>query len=338
MRMTMHPNLSDRQNGKTKVFLVAGFLGSGKTTLLKRILSWQTDLADTVVLVNEFGKVGIDGALLKNAGSDVFELTSGCICCTIRSELEDTLKTIWQRFQPKRILLEATGVAQPNAVVEIVENESLKNWMEIEKVVTVLDIRYWLNRENFGQFFMKQVQEADLILLNKIDSVAKSQINQSLSQLHQAVPACQTIPTAYCKIDPETLWRASHHEINDRGIGILDFYQSGAEHLHPDQNGHSGEVARVSDEDGGYISFDFSTNKPMDESALNRFLESVPWQVFRIKGPVQFPGRTVLLNFVAGQCNWDIWEGKPETRLVLVGWEIEAEKIMPDLEKCVAPD
>lgn len=330
----MHRNISGRQNGKTKVFLITGFLGSGKTTLLKRILSWQTDLAGTVVLVNEFGKVGIDGALLKNAGSDVFELTSGCICCTIKSELEDTLKTIWERFHPKRILLEATGVAQPNAVVEIVENETLKNWMEIEKVVTVLDIRYWLNRENFGQFFMKQVEEADLILLNKIDAAAQSQVSQSLSQLQQAVPGCQTIPTAYCKIDPETLWSTSHHEVNDHGIGILDFYQSGAEHVNPHQNGQADECASVSVENGGYISFDFSTNQPMDEAALNRFLESVPWQVFRIKGPVQFPDRIVLLNFVAGQWSWDTWKGRPETRIVLVGWEIKAEDIVPNLEKC----
>jgi G3E family GTPase len=331
----MQPNLSGLQNGKTKVFLIAGFLGSGKTTLLKRILSWQTDLSDTVVLVNEFGKVGIDGALLKDAGSDVIELTSGCICCTIKSELEDTLKTIWKRFHPKRILLEATGVAQPNAVVEIVENETLKNWMEIEKVVTVLDIRYWLNRENFGQFFMKQVEEANLILLNKMDTAAKNQVSQSLSQLQQSVPGCQAIPTAYCKVDPETLWSADHHEVKDRGIGIIDFYQPGADHAHPHQHDHVDKCASSSDEDTSYISFDFSTKRPMVESALKRFLEAVPWQVFRIKGPVQFPDRTVLLNFVAGQWSWDPWEGKSETRLVLIGWEIEAEKIMPDLEKCV---
>lgn len=318
--------------------MITGFLGSGKTTLLKRILSWQTDLAGTVVLVNEFGKVGIDGSLLKNAGSDVFELTSGCICCTIKSELEDTLKTIWERFHPQRILLEATGVAQPNAVVEIVENETLINWMEIEKVVTVLDIRYWLNRENFGQFFMKQVEEANLILLNKMDTAGKNQVSQSLSQLQQAVPGCQTIPTAYCKVDPETLWSASHHEVEDHGIGILDFYQPGAEDAHPHQHDHADEGAGVSDEDGGYTSFDFSTNKPMDASTLNRFLETVPWQLFRIKGPVRFPDRTVLLNFVAGQWSWDAWTGKPETRLVMIGWEIEEKKIRPDLEKCVGSE
>ncbi len=291
-----------------------------------------------MVLVNEFGKVGIDGAVLKDAGSDVIELTSGCICCTIRSELEDTLKSIRERFHPERILLEATGVAQPNAVMDIVENESLKNWMEIEKVVTVLDIRYWLHRENFGQFFMKQVEEAHLILLNKIDSVEKSQVSQSLSQLQQAVPGNQTIPTAYCKIDPETLWSTSHREVEDRGIGILDFYQPDPEHAHPHPHDPVDECTGETDEDSGYISFDFSTNQSMDESALNEFLQSLPWQVFRIKGPVRFSDRTVLLNFVAGQWSWDPWGGTPETRLVLIGWEIEQENIRPGLEECVGSD
>ena len=205
------------------------------------------------MLVNEFGKVGIDGTVLKDAGSDVIELTSGCICCTIRSELEDTLKSIRERFHPKRILLEATGVAQPNAVVEIVDNESLKNGMEIEKVVTVLDIRFWLNRENFGQFFMKQVEEAHLILLNKIDSASRNQVNRSLSQLQQAVPGCRTIPTAYCKIDPETLWSTDHHLVKDRGIGILDFYQPDTEPTQPHQHDTPAECADEVEADKNYV-------------------------------------------------------------------------------------
>ena len=328
---------SNLQNSRTKVFLISGFLGSGKTTLLKRILSWQTDLSGTVVLVNEYGKVGIDGALLKDAGSDVIELTSGCICCTIRSELEDTLRRIRDRFQPKRILLEATGVAQPNAVVEIVENESLINGMEIEKVVTVLDIRFWLNRENFGQFFMKQVEEANLILLNKIDMASKDQVDQSLRQLQQSVPGSRTIPTAFCKIDPETLWRLHQAEVKDRGIGILDFYQPAVEHAQSHQHDAEAECTEEIDEDNRYISFDFATNQPMAEPALNRFLEALPWQVFRIKGPVRFPDRTVLLNFVAGHWSWDPWSGDTKTHLVVIGWEIEAEKLRPDLAKCVGP-
>jgi G3E family GTPase len=330
---------SDHQNKKTKIFLIAGFLGSGKTTLLKRILSWETDLSGTVVLVNEFGKVGIDGSLLKNAGSDVFELTSGCICCTLRTELADTLKRIYDRFSPERILLEATGVAQPNAVVTVLEDDELNEQLEIEKIVTVLDIKYWINRENFGQFYMKQVQEANLILLNKVDTVEKNMVTESLSQLHETIPGCHVVPTIFCKVDPETIWTTKHKK--PAGIGILDFYHPNhySEAEHNDEH-HCED--RVDDDEtenqGGFVAFDFSTNTPMDEPTLKHFLDSVPWQLIRIKGPVQFPDRTLLLNFVAGECNWESWTDNPETRLAFVGWDINAEEIVLELKQCLIPE
>src|SRR4030042_696858 len=160
----------EQSSNTTKIFLLAGFLGSGKTTLLKRILSWETDLSGTVVLVNEFGTVGIDGALLENSGFDVIELTSGCICCTLKFELVRTLKMIWNRFRPQRLLLEATGVAEPKAVVEILQQPEFAETMAVEKIITVLDIHFWIERENFGQFFMNQVTQADLVLLNKSET------------------------------------------------------------------------------------------------------------------------------------------------------------------------
>ena len=98
------------------VILISGFLGSGKTTLLKRILAWDDDLSGTVVLVNEFGDVGIDGSLLKDSGSDVVELTSGCICCTLGADLRQSLHNIMERFIPSRILIEASGVVDPVSI------------------------------------------------------------------------------------------------------------------------------------------------------------------------------------------------------------------------------
>jgi len=338
VRMMHHPS-SEQPHPIANVFLIAGFLGSGKTTLLKRILSWQADLSDTVVLVNEFGKVGIDGNLLKNAGSDVIELTSGCICCTLKTELEDTLINIWERFHPKRILLEATGVAQPGGILNIVQGDELKNRMQIEKVVTVLDIRYWINRDNFGQFFMKQIQEADLILLNKVDRVAKNTVKQSLRQFQESIPGCLAVPTVYCQIDPEVLWTRPHPKTG--GVGIFDFYKpvvlSETGHDNAGEHIHADEYAAASD-GGGYVTFDFSTSDPVNELSFNRFLESLPWQVLRIKGPVKFPDRTVLLNFVAGESNWEIWEGAPETRLAIVGWEMNMDKLVAQFQRCLNPD
>ena len=114
---------------KARILLLAGFLGSGKTTLLKRILSWEADLSDSVVLVNEFGDVGIDGALLKDSGSDVVELTSGCICCTLSADLKLSLEDIWKRFQPKRIFIESSGVADPASIVQVLQEPRLMQTM-----------------------------------------------------------------------------------------------------------------------------------------------------------------------------------------------------------------
>ena len=129
-------------SAKAKVVLLAGFLGAGKTTLLKRILSWEGDLSDTVVLVNEFGDVGIDGALLQQAGSDVIELTSGCICCTLAADLIQSLKGIAERFNPKRIMIEATGVADPTSITAVLDQPFIRDVMEHQSTLTVLGRRF----------------------------------------------------------------------------------------------------------------------------------------------------------------------------------------------------
>ena len=94
----MNESLTTPENGKAKVTLLAGFLGAGKTTLLKRILSWEADLTGTVVIVNEFGAVGIDGAMLKDAASDMVEFSSGCVCCVLKAEFNIGLKKIWKEL------------------------------------------------------------------------------------------------------------------------------------------------------------------------------------------------------------------------------------------------
>jgi len=109
----MNSTEADENQYKARVILLSGFLGAGKTTLLKHILSWRSDMSGTVVIVNEFGEVGIDGSLLRNAGTDVVELTSGCICCTLSTDLKQSLERIWAQYRPQRILIESSGVAAP---------------------------------------------------------------------------------------------------------------------------------------------------------------------------------------------------------------------------------
>ena len=310
---------------KAKIVLLSGFLGSGKTTLLQRILSWPTDLNDTVVIINEFGDAGIDGSLLKESGSDIFELSSGCICCTLSGDFLQTLRTVWNRFQPRHILIEATGVADPVTIIKVInESEEIHRHMELAKVITVLDADYWEPREMFGPLFYSQLESAHLILLNKVDEHEKEKIPGFLAEIHELFPQTRVIPTVRCRIDQETLWA------QEEGLsGNLDeFLPPTSDHDHDHDHDHAGHT-------DNYVSFSFCRDRNLDEECFKRFLAQLPWEVFRIKGPVRFPDRTVMLNFVGGKYEFMPWEEVPETRLVFIGWEVVPAEILKLLEPCL---
>lgn len=151
--------------------------------------------------MNEFGEVGVDGDLLKDAGSDVVELASGCICCSLTVDLKQALSRISQQYHPRRIIIEASGVADPGAITPLLRDPSLSGVMKLEKIVTVLDADVWEAREVFGQLFYNQLEAAHLILLNKVDTVDENNVPRYLEELHAVLPNCQVIPTIRCSID-----------------------------------------------------------------------------------------------------------------------------------------
>lgn len=305
---------------KTQVFLLAGFLGSGKTTLLNRVLSWETDLSETVVLVNEFGKIGVDGSLIKSKNNDVIEMTSGCICCSIKTKLIDTLIDIWTCYKPKKILLEATGVAEPNSVAEVFNEEFLRERMELSKIVTVLDIRYWNGRDKFGPFFMNQVQQADLVLLNKIDLVPKDRVRHALSEMHAEITGSHVIPSLHCEVDPEVFWMTKGNQYLGNFYTLMPISAVSSKKMNT-------QIA--------YDTFDFVSEIPLSETCFETFLKNLPWQLFRIKGPVRFSNQTLMLNFAAGQIDWQKWEDAGGTRLAFIGWDIDSEQILQALHECL---
>ncbi|MCP4753088.1 MAG: GTP-binding protein, partial [Proteobacteria bacterium] len=191
--------------GKSGLILVSGFLGAGKTTLLKHILSWKRDMSDTVVIVNEFGDIGIDGSLLAGQASDIVELTSGCICCTMVLDLTSTLQGIWRRSNPQWILVEASGIADPKAVVSAMQSDELRRRIGFLKTVTVLDAEIWEMREVMGRIFYNQLETADMVLLNKVDRLDKETVKKCLEETGEFLPHTQIVPTTHCRIDADSL-------------------------------------------------------------------------------------------------------------------------------------
>ena len=321
---------------KSAVLLLSGFLGAGKTTLLKRILAWESDLSDTVVLVNEFGDVGIDRNLLKNSGSDVVELASGCICCTLSADLKLCLTRIWGQYKPRRIFIEASGVADPTAIVAVLMDSPFAETMILEKIVTVLDADLWEGREYFGRLFYNQLETAHLILLNKVDQVDEMKIPRYLAEIHEVIPDCQVVPTIRCGIDPATLWTPA----TPKGVKLkpmhlfpqvsLDDHGENHETDHSEHRDHSQSVRA-----DNFVTFSFEDSRILDKGRFLQFIEALPWEVFRMKGPLRFADRTEMINFVGGKGEWSDWDGEPETRLAFIGWNVKPKEILEKVGRCI---
>ena len=330
------------QKSSADVILLSGFLGAGKTTLLKRILTWDDDLSGTVVLVNEFGDVGIDGSLLKDSGSDVVELTSGCICCTLGADLRLSLHNIMERFSPSRILIEASGVADPVSIRTILLEKDLEKKLTLKKIITVLDADLWEGREIFGPLFYHQLEIANLILLNKVDLLEKQRISSCLKEIHELIPATQVVPTIRCNIDPATLAaKPTSHAIDLKPISFFKHFSpdSGTLKKGPagrDKATEAGGHEYVKGIDAsGFVTFSFQSLEPLAENCFKAFIGGLPWELFRIKGPVQFQDRTAFVNFVGGKAEWSQWEGSAGTLLAFVGWNIQGEEILRKLKTCL---
>jgi G3E family GTPase len=317
---------------KTKVFIITGFLGSGKTTLVKRILNGSSDLSKTIVLVNEFGKVGIDGALIKNtATADIVELTSGCICCSLKIDLIETLERLSRQYAPERLVIEATGVADPLAISDALNYKTLQSHFQLEKIITVVDGDFWEARDAFGTVFKSQIRYADLLLLNKIDTLEKSDIPVILKEIREESEKGLVIPSLHCNIDPGIIWSGSEQKETSRVKDVFLKPYDPEKDLYSPLNGEGINTAK----EAGFISFVFQTTMPLDKESFMAFLCDVPLELFRIKGPVRFAQNTQMLNFVGGKSDWQEWPDTVHTCLAFIGWNVVEDLILEKINQCM---
>lgn len=171
-----------------KVDVISGFLGSGKTTLVKKLL--QIHQKEKVVLIeNEFGDIGIDGELIEREGFEVFEISSGCICCIMQKDFVQMLVRIIKEFHPQRIIIEPTGISILSEIIDILRKPEFASLLQINSLVTVVDgVNYLQQCEVFGEFFEEQITNASVLTLSKsqhIDSETISRIITSLREFNQ---------------------------------------------------------------------------------------------------------------------------------------------------------
>jgi G3E family GTPase len=168
-----------------KVDIISGFLGAGKTTIIKKLLKAYEN--EKVVLIeNEFGEIGVDGELVEREGFEVFEISSGCICCIMQKDFIDMLSRIIKEFKPQRIIIEPTGISILSDILDILNRPEFSRVLSINSLVTVVDSVNYLDQVDiFGEFFEDQITNAKTLLLSKSQLVEEAKRNQIIGSLRE---------------------------------------------------------------------------------------------------------------------------------------------------------
>ena len=184
------------ESNMTKIDIFSGFLGAGKTTLIKKLLKESLAGEQVVLIENEFGEIGIDGGFLKQAGIEITEMNSGCICCSLVGDFGEALEEVIEKFHPDRILIEPSGVGKLSDVIRAVQNLTIPD-VELNSFVTVVDsAKAKVYMKNFGEFFNNQVESANTIILSRTQNISQEKLEEDVQLLraHNAKAVIITTP------------------------------------------------------------------------------------------------------------------------------------------------
>ena len=332
-----------------KINVISGFLGAGKTTLIKKLLNEAFSGQQIVLIENEFGEIGIDGGFLKDAGIEIKEMNSGCICCSLVGDFGTALKEVVDTYHPDRVIIEPSGVGKLSDVIHAIENNAESAGLELDSAATVVDVtKCKIYLKNFGEFFKNQVQAAGTIVLSRMDTpkATPEKVDEVLHLLREENPNATIITTPIDELsgmkvletmqgkkidlslveDDEDEHEHHHHHDHD------DHDEDGHEHHHHhhdhDHHGHHHHHA-----DEVFDSWGQETIRKYSREEINGILEKLSaddtyGQVLRAKGMVEgTDGTWIYFDMVPEEI--DVRTGEPEYtgRLCVIGAQLKEDRL-----------
>lgn len=305
-----------------RVNLLFGFLGSGKTTLVRRILAERGGGEPMAVIVNEFGEVGVDGDIIAGKSVDLVELTSGCLCCTLRGSLMTAVEELRERAGVEHIVVEATGVASPGDMLEDLAESNVRQELEVGPVVTVIDApKFTRLKEMLGNFYEEQVENADVLVLNKIDLASAADLETAEAAVRAINPDAVLLFSEQGDTDLAQLLDGPGSELYAQVLADLGHatpHDHGHDHGHDHDHGHSHAPA---------TSFVLDADGDFGGEALAQAFASLPDNVWRVKGFLRVDGRSSLLQYTMGQLDITAADERPRAYLVVIGDKPDRERI-----------
>lgn len=216
----------------TKIDIISGFLGAGKTTLIKKLIEQAFKGEKLVLIENEFGEIGIDGGFLKDAGVQITEMNSGCICCSLVGDFGTALKQVITDYTPDRIIIEPSGVGKLSDVIKAVKDVSGDLDVELDSYTTVADVsKVKIYMKNFGEFFNNQIESANTIILSRTQTTTQDKIEKTVAMIREKNDHATIITTPWDEIDGAAI-REAMQNYKSLEETMMDEAKKGHDHDH----------------------------------------------------------------------------------------------------------
>ncbi len=216
----------------TKIDIISGFLGAGKTTLIKKLIEQAFKGEKLVLIENEFGEIGIDGGFLKDAGVQITEMNSGCICCSLVGDFGTALKQVITDYTPDRIIIEPSGVGKLSDVIKAVKDVSGDLDVELDSYTTVADVsKVKIYMKNFGEFFNNQIESANTIILSRTQTASQDKIEKAVAMIREKNDHATIITTPWDELDGAAI-REAMQNYKSLEETMMDEAKKGHDHDH----------------------------------------------------------------------------------------------------------
>ncbi|MDD2182587.1 GTP-binding protein [Kingella sp. SNUBH-2017] len=299
---------------KTKVHLFSGFLGTGKTTALRRLLQQKSPAEQWLLIVNEFGEIGIDGAVLADNGIPVAEISGGCLCCTAGGQMGDTVRKMLTKRRPDRILIEASGLAHAAGVIDELKSPEFADALEIAAVFTLVDPRQFTNPDYAANpLYKDQVGVCDVLVANKTDLCDAATLETFRKQAAALFPP-KTLVAEVQNAEIDIAWldlpvaEKSRYRVKVLPENTLGFQSQG---------------------------YTFPAGRNFDGERLTQFFNDLPALadgLVRAKGVFQVLGTWVWLNWTDGQWGANQVAWRRDSRFELIAKSFDADRIEAALQ------
>ena len=331
----------------TKIDIISGFLGAGKTTLIKKLLQEALNGQKVVLIENEFGEIGIDGGFLKDAGIQITEMNSGCICCSLVGDFGAALKKVVEQYHPDRIIIEPSGVGKLSDVIAAVMNVAGEIDLDLNSFVTVADAtKCKMYMKNFGEFYNNQVESANTIILSRTQGMKEEKLAQAVSMIQDKNAKAKIITTPWDELTGEQILAVMEQghslaeELMEEAMKLHEEEEHEHHHHHHDDDDdccchdHDHEHHHHHHADEVFTSWGMETIVPVTkdqlEDILKRLAETKEFgDVLRAKGmlPTENPGEWLYFDLVPEQ--YEIRDGKPDYtgKVCVIGASLKEEEL-----------